>query len=248
MYPVIKISETEVPTYLLLMVLSGLIGGIFTYIRSKKGGFNTKDTLLIMLFGYFGMDLGSRALYAATVLPDMLKSGGIDFGNLFTGMVFYGGLLGSILFGYFYVKIMRLPFWEYADLFAPGMALCHAIGRIGCFLAGCCYGFDCDFSFAGLHFTHFPIQLVESFFLFGLFAYLCLSKPKNIGGIMKRYLFLYAVFRFFAEFFRGDEIRGKIIFVSISQWISVIIVLVILFTCRNVKNSYKSQNIHRKKT
>ena len=215
---------------MLFMFLSGLFGGVFTFFCSKKGGFETKHVMYIMLFGFFGMDIGARALFALTILPSVIKSGAqIDFNTLFGGMVFYGGMLGSVLGGFIYTKINRLNFLEYADLFAPGMVLCHAIGRIGCYLAGCCYGFDCNFTLLGIKHTHFPLSLVEAFLLFVLFAVLCKIKAKKPGDIMRLYLVAYAVTRFVLEFFRGDEIRGRLLFFSTSQWISLAVIIWAVF-------------------
>ena len=132
------------------------------------------------------------------------------------GMVFYGGLIFSLTFSIYYIKAHNLPFSKIADCAAPGVAFGLGIGRVGCFLNGCCYGIPSKFGFifpptspAGKAFPHqtlFPTQLLSSFNLFTMGLILHLFKRKDIarGKLLILFLIFYSAHRFFIEFFRGD--------------------------------------------
>jgi phosphatidylglycerol:prolipoprotein diacylglycerol transferase len=159
------------------------------------------------------------------------------------GLVFYGGLIACLLVSVWYFRRHKLPFWTYADVFSPAISLGHAIGRLGCFMAGCCYGkplasktwYSVTFperlhSFAPVGIPLYPTQLMESageFLIFGLLL-LVRSKKKFEGQLLGTYLLAYAVLRFFVEYFRGDVVRGFVIepWLSTSQLISIIIFIV----------------------
>ena len=149
-------------------------------------------------------------------------------------MVFYGGLVGAILMAYLYSRLAKIDFWLYADIFAPAIPLFHAFGRIGCFMAGCCYGIENDWGFVyhneyldqsinGV--TRLPIQLIEAGFniIIMLVLVYCDTRRFKKGSLLGIYFILYPTVRFIDEFFRGDEIRGHLLFLSTSQWISIII-------------------------
>jgi phosphatidylglycerol:prolipoprotein diacylglycerol transferase len=118
---------------------------------------------------------------------------------------------------------------------AVGIPLAHAFGRIGCFSYGCCYGRPTN-SWIGILFPPdspagilgtkvIPTQLVEASFLFVLFFILkFLNTHKKFNGqIISVYLISYGIFRFVIEFFRADP-RGNVFFLSISQFISIILI------------------------
>lgn len=132
------------------------------------------------------------------------------------GLTFMGGLVGGALCFILFAVCSRRPnirraFFSQAEIASVCVALAHAIGRIGCFLAGCCYGKESEH---GLYFPAIgkkviPTQLYESVFLFALFAVLLVftlkDKPKGFNLIV--YCFAYSIFRFVIEFFRDDP-RG----------------------------------------
>jgi phosphatidylglycerol---prolipoprotein diacylglyceryl transferase len=159
------------------------------------------------------------------------------------GLVFYGGLLACILTAWVYLKKNRLNFWKVADVFMPGVALGHAIGRLGCFAAGCCYGQQCDpkawysvvfpqqsggLAPAGV--PLYPTQLIESGAEFLIFLVLAIFSRKKAfdGQILLLYLIGYSILRIFIELFRGDIDRGFVIpnLLSTSQLIGIILILV----------------------
>jgi phosphatidylglycerol:prolipoprotein diacylglycerol transferase len=157
---------------------------------------------------------------------------GMFSGTYESGVIFYGGLLGATVLMVLLCYRYKYSFAEWAGLFAPAIAFGHAFGRIGCWLGGCCFGIEWKhipdmFPFLwadGL--TRFPIQLVESLFLFGLGSFLILMEKRHrVGWTAYMYAMLYGIFRFLAEFVRGD-IRGYFLglnFLSLSQGISIIL-------------------------
>ena len=153
-------------------------------------------------------------------------------------MVFYGGLILALVSAIWFLKKNQMKVWPVVDLFIPYVALGQAVGRIGCFLNGCCYGFPGNlpwaitfppgspahshFADASLH----PTQLYHS--LANLFIFFVLIKLRRRsryqGQVLLSYLLLYCVFRFLVEFLRGDNPR--ILFqLTMSQLISVAIFL-----------------------
>ena len=161
--------------------------------------------------------------------PKML----LNFGD---GFVVYGGIIAGIGVSAIYCHKKKLPFLRYLDCAAPSIALAQGFGRIGCFLAGCCYGVKMD-SPISITFTHsdfapnnvplFPSQLVSSAFDFLNFALLCVllkrnDKPGRIGAF---YLIFYSIGRFIIEFFRGDLERGSVGSLSTSQFISIFVMI-----------------------
>ena len=131
------------------------------------------------------------------------------------GLVWYGGFLGGLLAGWCYVRAKRLVYLRVLDQFIPFVALGHAIGRVGCFLNGCCYGRPtqawCGVVFPGQSLPALPTQLIEAGGLLVLFVSLrkmaqrpwVLGRPGRLLGL---YLVSYAGLRFVVEFLRGDQV------------------------------------------
>lgn len=146
------------------------------------------------------------------------------------GFVFYGGVLLSLIFclGFYYFE-KRVTLSHFSSL-TPVLCFSHGVGRIGCLLAGCCFGSKTTSVFSiHLHGAdRIPIQLYEALLLFALgFALNHCSKKNTPLG--KTYLFSYAIIRFILEFFRGDHIRGHYFgLLSTSQMISLILVILLL--------------------
>ena len=150
------------------------------------------------------------------------------------GFVVYGGIIGGILAGWIYCKVKKLNFLTYFDLMMPSIALAQGFGRIGCFLAGCCYGRETDSvlsvtfqnsDFAPNHVALIPTQIYSSvldFLHFVLLLYIARHK-KSDGQVAAFYLIFYSIGRFALEFFRGDLIRGSVGSLSTSQFISLFI-------------------------
>jgi len=181
---------------------------------------------------------------------DLLSSGG----------VFYGGLLFALVTSVILMRIYRLPWRKTADAFAPGIAVGHAIGRLGCFSAGCCWGKPTD-SWIGVRFTQkaneltgvpidsalVPTQLIEAVVNLLIFVFLLwLTKRRRFEGqVIFAYLMIYSVARFIIEFWRADP-RGELFGLSTSQLVSVVmfplaLLLTIYYWRRNKNSSQKSE-------
>lgn len=131
----------------------------------------------------------------------------------------------------------KASFYEYAAVIVPAIPLAHAIGRIGCFLAGCCYGRIVDTPIsvcyrnpiggAPVGVPVFPIQLVESACNILVFVILLIYTRKRLkaGSVLFLYSILYGIERFCLEYFRADEIRGIFLGLSTSQWISIAMII-----------------------
>ena len=141
-----------------------------------------------------------------------------------SGGVFYGGLLAGILVAWLYARRYQLPAWRTADVLAPGVVIGQAIGRLGCFSAGCCWGKPAQVPWA-VTFTDVyaaravgtpmdtplhPSQLYESVAAFLIFFFLLWLAPRKRfhGQLTLAYVALYSVVRFGLEFLRGDPERG----------------------------------------
>lgn len=241
MHPYFNFGETQIPAYV-IMVFSGLILGIvLAILRAKKFGLSRLNVTLSSIFIIIGLLFGSKILFAITTLPevfshfDLLKKYPAEtLVYMFSGFVFFGGLLGAGLFLKMFSFQFNQPFWKYINLFVPFIPLVHGIGRIGCFLAGCCYGIEYhgflnvtypdNAIVEGVNlYSRFPVQLFEAGLNLILFIILIIytKKPRRDGNILGLYLIAYSVIRFTLEFLRDDTLRGIFLELSTSQWISI---------------------------
>lgn len=171
--------------------------------------------------------IGAKLLFFITY-PDDLSASLMREGSFWTGggFVFYGGFLGAILFLLLFKLYDRnlklLALWP----MLPALAFGHAIGRIGCFLAGCCYGKPTELIWGVYMHNHdrHPTQLIEATGLFIIGLHLLKSQaPKVI--LISRYLIFYGLLRFGVELLRGDFVRGSWGILTPSQWISLSLIL-----------------------
>ncbi|MBG0779702.1 MAG: prolipoprotein diacylglyceryl transferase, partial [Desulfotignum balticum] len=183
--------------------------------------------------------VGARLLYVIINFDDF-KASPLDIFKLWNGgLVFFGGFMGAVAASIVTIRIKNLPFFKTADTIAPGVALGHGIGRLGCFFAGCCYGRQCDLpiavqfshpdSLAPLHVPLHPTQIymvAANLILFLILIFLQRRKRFH-GMILLSYIILYSVFRFIIEFFRGD-FRGDFYFefLSVSQGIGILAIVI----------------------
>ncbi|MCP3874425.1 MAG: prolipoprotein diacylglyceryl transferase [Desulfobacteraceae bacterium] len=196
--------------------------------------------------------LGARLLYVV-INFDAYKNNLLDIFKIWNGgLVFFGGFLTAVTATALYLKFKQLDIWKTADIISPGIALAHAVGRIGCFFAGCCYGRTCDLPFA-IKFVHpeslaplgvylHPTQIYSMFSNVALFfILLILQKRKKFNGmVFLSYIMLYSLFRSIIEFFRGD-FRGDFFFefISMSQGIGLTVSLIALILLIKLsKSSY----------
>lgn len=246
MFPIIHLFGKDITTYFLLALAGAFAAGIVACRLARRRGENDNEVIIVMLFSAVGALLGSHILYGLTnlrYLPALFTAGSFSeflrYANfIFGGGVFYGGLIGAVLAAYLTIRLRKLPLPVYADMLATVIPLFHSLARVGCFLGGCCYGIESAFGFtahgnplvpAVNDMSRFPVQLLEAALnLILFFALLAIYQKsmthKNLQGkILFVYLMSYAGIRFFDEFLRGDEIRGFILGLSTSQFISVLL-------------------------
>src|SRR5690554_2756025 len=143
------------------------------------------------------------------------------------GFVFYGGLIFGLVFLFLFSLVARQPLNRF-NLLIPAAALGHGVGRVGCFLAGCCYGKEYDgLGAVWLHGAdRYPTQLLEASVLFMFGGWAATRKAQGRRFLAFEYLLFYALARFLLEYLRGDQIRGVWEFgLTSSQVISLIIAL-----------------------
>lgn len=171
--------------------------------------------------------IGAKILFYFTY-PDDIETTIMGSVSFWTGggFVFYGGFLGGALFLSLFKAFDKKLGLEILWPMLPALAIGHGIGRIGCFLAGCCYGKPTDF-FWGVfmhdHYRH-PTQLIEASVLLILGIYLIRSKSNRLN-LLAQYLLVYGLLRFFIEILRGDIVRGSWGSLTPSQWISITLIL-----------------------
>lgn len=235
MYPYIVIFGKVFGTYGIMLVVAVAVAVILAKRKAKALNFDFNDITIIGGGVALGGVFGATTLYMFVTFPlpvliEKILSG--DFSGL-GGFVFYGGLIGGILGAIITVKILKVDVATVEKIVVPYLPLAHAIGRVGCLLAGCCHGMEYEGplavyypnSVAGVPPTqgYFPTQILEGILNIGImFALLYIAKKvKHSYDLLFSYLFLYAIVRFIVEFFRGDKIRGIFNSLSSSQWISI---------------------------
>lgn len=243
MLPYINILGRMVPTYGLLGFIGIVVAicfGVFYF--SKFYDIKKEDIFYAAMFAMIGIGIGAKLLYIITILPVLIRNINVlDWKTLIPrllqgGFVFYGGLIGGVIGLYVYSKSFNISFKKLCMILIPVVPIFHSIGRIGCFLAGCCYGMEYhgfgnvtfyNTELAPIGVSLFPIQIVESICNLIIFI-IILATYKKFKGTYKTialYAVLYSVVRFVLEFYRGDAARG-IILLSTSQWISIVLFII----------------------
>lgn len=254
MHPIlINIGGLKLYAYGLFVALGFITAMLFSKRQAKKNAINPEvinDLVLIILVSAIA---GSRILYVV-INFSFYKD---DFPAVFKiwdgGLVFYGGFVLALASSILYVRLKGLSFFQTADIISPSLALGHAVGRIGCFFAGCCYGkpsslpwavtFTDPNSLAPLGVPLHPTQLysvISNLLIFFLLLFLSRIK-KYHGMVFFSYIILYSAFRFVIEMFRGD-FRGSFLnsALSMSQGVGVIlsVVSVIILFCLYFRHRY----------
>ena len=252
-----------------LMIGLGFLAAVFagSYLAKRRNlsdGDFVNIAIYVLIIGFLGGKLLHIIVEFKTLLTDPMAVLGSE------GFVVYGGIITGIATIYVYCRIKNLKFLEYIDLFATVVPLNQAFGRIGCLLAGCCYGRETDSHFSlifpegciapagvGLVPTQ-PIMAVGNFLIFVvlLILYLmsCPQKCEGADAVQKfryvpgvataLYLIMYSIGRFVIEFFR-DDYRGAVGPLSTSQFISIFILIggvVLLIAVLKGKNKTEAGN------
>lgn len=229
MHPIlIDIGPLTIHSYGFFIAAGFLLGMWLAMREAPKYGLNSQFVPDLTFYLIVSAIVGSRILFILLDPQPFLENPLLAFQFWKGGLVFIGGVVAAVATAWMVVRIKGEPFWKWADVFAPAIAAGQFLGRIGCLMAGCCYGkpttvpwaitFTHPNSLAPLHIPLHPTQLYHS--LAGLITcgVLLLVRPK-LSGYGQRFglfLILFALFRFNIEFFRGD-FRGTVGPLSLTQ-------------------------------
>jgi phosphatidylglycerol:prolipoprotein diacylglycerol transferase len=239
-YPeLFSIGPITLYTYGVLLAASYLLGLWLAMRRARAWGIDANRVLDLGIYIIIAALIGAKLLLLIVDFEQFSRSPEELLSLARSGGVFYGGLILAIAVAFWYIGKHRLPFWTTCDVFAPGIALGHVTGRLGCFAAGCCYGRPTDVSWAVI-FTNpdaaanvgtplgiplHPTQLYEAGAELLILGLLLATEKKGRpfpGRTFWAYMFLYAVSRYIIEIYRGDP-RGEFLGMSTSQFISVVL-------------------------
>jgi phosphatidylglycerol:prolipoprotein diacylglycerol transferase len=254
MFPkLIQFGDFYLPTYGFLIAL-GFLAGLWTASRlAHRAGLSADRVMNLGVYGALAGLVGAK-LFMFVVDWDYYSRNPREVFSLSTlqaGGVFYGGLILALLAGFVLLRHWKLPARATLDCLAPGVALGQAIGRLGCFAAGCCWGQSCDRPWA-VTFTNpdaqrmvgvplgvelHPTQLYEAALGFVVFAFLwrLAHRSHAAGAILGWYLVVASAARFTVEFFRhhdqANPFGGPL---STQQWVSLglLVLGAILLTTR----------------
>ncbi|ADY73938.1 Prolipoprotein diacylglyceryl transferase [Desulfurobacterium thermolithotrophum DSM 11699] len=253
MYPILfKIGPITIYTYGVMVALGIFFGSLILMKLAEKEGIPSKDIADTAFWTVIAGIIGARVFFFL-YNPQYLDPWYRLFFFWEGGLVWYGGVIFGALTAVYFIKKRKIPFWKFADIVAIPLSVGLGFGRIGCTMAGCCYGKECDAPFAIIfHDPHsaaplgiplYPTQPISSAanFLIAGILYLLYRRKKATGEIFGFYLIFYGIFRFLIEFWRATpkEILGMM---SNNQVISIIMVatgLVIVYYRRKVAGGVK---------
>lgn len=233
------IGPLTIYTYGVMLAAAYLLGLQLAIVRARKAGLDSGRMLDLGVYIVIAALVGAKLLLLLVNFSYFRNNPDEILVLARSGGVFYGGLITATLVAFWYIRRHNLPFWKTCDMFAPGIALGHVIGRLGCLMAGCCYGrptsvpwaitFTDPFAAANvgtpLNVPLHPTQVYEAGAELLILVFLLVTERKGRpypGRTFWGYMFLYALSRFVIEFYRADE-RGFIAGLSTSQFISVIL-------------------------
>ena len=236
----ISIGDFFLPTYGLLVTI-GFLTGLWLATRlARRDGLNADDVVNLAVYCALSGVLGAKLLMFIQDFNYYRRNPGeiLSVATLQAGGIFYGGLVAALGVAWWFLRKKKLPALRTADAFAPGLALGHAIGRVGCFAAGCCWGLECNRPwavtfknpesnrmfgtplFVPLHPTQLYEAAAEALIAFALWRRSLV--PHKPGLIIGLYLAMYSSVRFVVEFFRAHDAAnpfgGPL---SASQWIAL---------------------------
>ena len=241
MHPVLfEIRGFPVHTYGVLLAAAYLLGLQLAVMRAKRFGLEPSRIMDLGIAIIIAALLGAKALLFVVDFRKFVSDPRELLTLLRSGGVFYGGLLVAVPVAIWYVRRYSLPTWTVGDLAAPGIALAHAVGRVGCLMAGCCFGrpstlpwavtfestYAADNVGVPLGLPLHPTQVYEAVAELVIFVFLLAFERRGRaypGRTFWTYVLLYGVTRFAIEFFRGDS-RGMVGTLSTSQFVSALLV------------------------
>jgi phosphatidylglycerol:prolipoprotein diacylglycerol transferase len=242
MYPrLFEIGSVTIYTYGVLLAAAYLAGLKVAMVRARARGLDPARIMDLGILLIISAIVGAKLMLLVVDFRFFWSNPGDLFSLVRSGGVFYGGLILSVAVGLWYVRRHRLPTWTTCDAYAPGIAVGQAIGRVGCLMAGCCYGRHADLPW-GITFTSpfaaanvgtplgvelHPTQIYETIAVLLILAVLLLWERRSVGFAGRTfwsYILLYGIARFVIEIYRGDP-RGSVLdAMSTSQFISLLLI------------------------
>ncbi len=246
MKPVFTLLGIFFASYGVMCALGVLCALALSLVRVRRMRLNVSFAFVLFVFalslGLAGAFFTHMVIsYSPSAIVSMLKRG-IFLQEYSPGFVYYGGFVFGFLGAYLAARLLRFRLMDYAPAMLPSLPLAHAFGRIGCFMAGCCYGIESSFGFvyppggsAPSYIRLFPVQLLETLFLAVICLLLCLYVKKGGKRVVSMYVYLYAPVRFALEFLRGDMHRGIFLSLSTAQWTSLILLILFLLPVKTLR-------------
>jgi phosphatidylglycerol:prolipoprotein diacylglycerol transferase len=241
MHPILfEVGTWPVYSYGVLLAVAYLTALQLAVVRARRIGVDGSKIMDLGIYLIIAALVGAKAMLIAVDFKYFIAQPREMLSLVRAGGVFYGGLIAALLVAVWLVRRYQLALWTTADLFAPGIALGHVIGRFGCLMAGCCYGRPTSVPWA-ITFTNpeaaanvgtplgvplHPTQLYDAGAELAILLLLLFTERRGrtfAGRTFWLYVLLYGVSRFIIEFFRGDD-RGMILGVSTSQFVSLVAV------------------------
>lgn len=241
MHPIaFVIGSLTIRWYGIMIAVSIAISITVIYIESRHQGINTDDVLDMAIVAIIGGILGARVGWIVTspTFPWYLAHPLHILAIWEGGLSYFGGILGGVIAANFLIRRRRMGFWRMADIVAPLLALSFGIGKIGCWLNGCCNG-TATTSWLGVVFTNplsesdvlnqkvWPSQLFNSasgFLVFAVLFWAVRKRKRYDGQVFIWYLYLYGATSFIVEFFR--DIPVHVLHLTPNQWTDIIIIVV----------------------
>ena len=215
-----------------LMIGLGVLAALWMgCARAKARGLSDDTATTLVLLAVIIGFVGAKIFFVLTHFTDFLRDPWGSLGS--EGFVVYGGIIFGAMACYVWLRRRKQSFLLWADILMPGVALAQGLGRVGCFLAGCCYGRPAGScwgvvfpagSMAPAGIRLIPTQLYSA----AGDVLLCLAlliydrKKHADGGVLALYLILYSIGRFLIEFLRSDA-RGSVGALSASQFIGLFV-------------------------
>jgi phosphatidylglycerol:prolipoprotein diacylglycerol transferase len=238
------IGPLTLHSYGVLLAIAFITGLWVASRQAKRAGLDAARVTDMAVYVLIAGLIGAKVLLVVVEWSYYARNPRELLSILQSGGVFYGGLIGAFPVAWWYARKHGLPPWRTGDVLAPAVAIGQAIGRLGCFCAGCCYGRPADVPWAvtfrdayasrtvgtPLDTSVHPTQIYESIACLAIFLVLVrMARSKRFDGqVTLSYVLLYAVVRFVIEFFRGDAVRGTVFgILSTSQFIAMLMAVAV---------------------
>jgi phosphatidylglycerol:prolipoprotein diacylglycerol transferase len=245
MHPIlIDFGFFQLPSYGLLLATAVVVALWTARLRAASSGIDGTRLVDFGLWLVIWALIGAKLLLVLVELPRYLKDPAAILGTIRAGGVFLGGFIAAVVAAVVLLRRYKLPALPTFDVLSPSLALGHAIGRIGCLMAGCCWGASCNLPWAitytspvaaenlgtPLHQSLHPFPVYSSIFNFALYGLLAAYYRRRpaAGRVFATYLMFYGAGRFLLEWTRGDAVRGSVFggALSTSQLISIALIAI----------------------